>query len=191
MVGAKSKRMEEMMKIVDLYEARKIDRLDTAKLLINQLTSRGPKTQQRDIDRVNTYQTTLSRNEKYVIEKEECPKVTNRDRPISSVEVSLSKPNGLEMRTFRAIMSTHENNIISQAERILLVKGPLKIRLKAFVQAVKMLPKTTLNEGDEMGAMVEQVGSDKGDYFTTKDYKAINSHNLKSVLEDLSAGKVR
>ena len=37
-----------------------------------------------------------------------------------------------------------------------------------------------------MGAMVEQVGSEKDDYFTAKYYKAINSHNLKTVLEDLT-----
>ena len=37
-----------------------------------------------------------------------------------------------------------------------------------------------------MGAMVEQVGSEKDDYFTAKDYKAINSHSLKSVMEELT-----
>ena len=128
----------------------------------------------------------MSGNEKYVIEKEESPKVTNHNKPISSVEIILSKPNGLGVRTFRTIMNKHKNNIISQAEQLLLVKGSLKIRLKAFDQAVKMLPKTTLADCDEMGAVVEQVGSEKDDYFTTKDYKAVNSHSLKSVMEDLT-----
>ena len=97
MVGAKSKRMEEMLKAIDLYEARKTDRLDTAKSLVAQLASRGPKTQQRAIDRINTYETTLPRKEKYAVEKEESPKVTNRDKPISYVEVSLGKPNGFQL----------------------------------------------------------------------------------------------
>ena len=165
MVDAKSQRKEEMLKVIDLYEARKIDRLDTAKLLIDWLTSRGPKTQQRAIDRINTYETTLSRKEKCAIETEESPKATNRDKPISSVEVSLSKPSGLEMRAFRTIMSKRRSDIITQDERLLLVKGSLKIRLNAFLQAVKMIPKTTLTEGDDMEAMVEQVGNRKGRLF--------------------------
>ena len=87
----------------------------------------------------------MSRKEKHAIEKEESPKVTQRDKPLASVEVSLSKPNGLETRAFRATMSKHKNSVISQAERLLVVKGSLKIRLKAFAQAVTMTPKDNFN----------------------------------------------
>ena len=154
LTSSKDRNKDKIKKVIELYEQRKIQRKDTAEILILKLQSSGKKKNKDALEKLEVYDKkepitgSLKKSEdvsirivgkrkaeavekikrKFREHKEPKIQYKNLDKPMTYVEFSVDHIKSSEV-DFTVLMSKIKDKVISEINKLLLVKSNTKVGL--------------------------------------------------------------